>query len=160
MDLAEDVMIRFCASILIWLLFAGLIVLWFIDGRIKKEQVLHALYASFIAWVVAIALKHFFPTSRPYVLNGGETDVFIKPLNGSFPSEHMTWAFATAVTVFMHDRKIGWYFLGTALLIGIARVAANVHYPMDIAGGALIGTLAAVIVEKTHLFNMLPKSRK
>lgn len=160
MYLAEDLLVSFCASILIWLLFAGLVVLWFIDGRIKKEQVVHALFASLIGWLIAIVIKHFFPTVRPYLLNGGEVDVLIPPINGSFPSEHMTIAFASAVTVFMHDRKIGWYFLGTALLIGTARVFANVHYPVDIAGGAFVGTLAAVLVEKTHLFNLLPKTRK
>lgn len=155
MNLTEDVLIGFCASILIWFLFAGLIILWFIDGKIKKEQVIHALFASFIAWVIGVTLKHFFPTTRPYMTNGFETDVLIPPINGSFPSEHMTWAFAISVTVFMHDRRVGWYFLAIAIFIGIARVLANVHYPVDIIGGAFLGTLSAVLVEKIHLFNFL-----
>ena len=87
--------------------------------------------------------------------NGFETDVLIPPINGSFPSEHMTWAFAISVTVFMHDRRVGWYFLAIAIFIGIARVLANVHYPVDIIGGAFLGTLSAVLVEKIHLFNFL-----
>lgn len=151
----QEILVEFCASLLIWLLFAGLVILWFIDGKIKKEQVVHALFASFVAWTIAIVIKHFFPTVRPYLLNGGEVNVLILPVNGSFPSEHMTWAFAISVTVFMHDKKVGWYFLVAAILIGIARVIANVHYPIDIIGGAFIGTIAAVIVEKIHLFNFL-----
>ncbi len=158
-DIAEDIVIQFFASFLIWLLFAGLVVLWFIDGKIKKEQVIHALFASLVAWIAAIVIKHFFPTLRPFMLNGHDVDVFVVPTNGSFPSEHMTWAFAISVTVFLHDRKVGWYFLGAALAIGLARILANVHYPIDILGGAFIGTLAAVIVEKTHLFKLF-KAKK
>ena len=45
-------MITFFASYLIWIMLGGLFVLWFIDGKIKKEQALHALIAFFIVFVV------------------------------------------------------------------------------------------------------------
>lgn len=148
----EDLTVIFFATFFIYFLFIGLGVLWAIDGRIKKEQVVHALFACLIAWIIAAVVKHFFPTVRPFVLNGGEVDVFLRPTDGAFPSEHTVIAFALAVTVFMHDRKVGWWFLASALLIGVARVLANVHYPIDIVGGAFLGTIVAVIVEKLHFF--------
>ncbi|HKB88868.1 MAG TPA: phosphatase PAP2 family protein [Patescibacteria group bacterium] len=160
MDLAEDFLVRFLASFLIWFLFVGLIVLWFIDGKIKKEQVVHALFASLFAWLTAIVIKHFFPTLRPFMANGREIDVLFKPMNGSFPSEHTVIAFALSVTIFMHDKKVGWVFLVSALLIGAARVLANVHYPIDIIGGAFVGTIVAVIVEKLHFLELVNKFYK
>ena len=153
----EDISIEFFATFLIWFLYAGLIILWFIDGRIKKEQVIHALLAGLIAWTLAFLIKRFFPTVRPFVRNGGEVDVLFRPTDGAFPSEHTTLAFSIAITIFLHDRKIGWWYLGAALIIGIARVLANVHYPIDIIGGAFIGTLVAVIIEKLHLFRLFRK---
>ncbi|MCX6705059.1 MAG: phosphatase PAP2 family protein [Candidatus Woesebacteria bacterium] len=153
----EDITVEFFATFLIWFLYAGLVVLWFIDGRIKKEQVIHALLASLVAWLIALLIKHFFPTIRPFILNGGEVDVLFKPTDAAFPSAHTALAFSLAVTIFMHDRRVGWFFLIGALAIGIARVLANVHYPVDILGGALIGTLVAVVVEKVHLFKLLHK---
>jgi undecaprenyl-diphosphatase len=153
--MVEDITVEFFATFLIWFLFAGLIVLWFVDGRIKKEQVIHALLASLIAWIIVLLIKHFFPTIRPFIQNGGEVDVLFKPTDGAFPSAHTALAFGLAVTIFMHDRKIGWFFLIGALIVGVARVVANVHYPVDILGGALIGTLVAVVVEKVHLFKLL-----
>lgn len=153
----EDILIEFFASFFIYFLFAGLIVLWFIDGKIEKEQVIHALFAIFTAWIITALIKHFFPTLRPFVINGREIDVIIKPLDGAFPSGHTAESFALAVTIFMHDKKVGWWFLISALIIGVARVAANVHYPIDIVGGAFIGTMVAVVVEKTHLFKFLNK---
>lgn len=156
----DDVVIEFLATFLIWILYAGLVVLWFIDGKIKKEQVLHALVAGGIAWLIAFAIKRIFPTLRPYMINGGETDVVIPPSDGAFPSAHTALAFSLASTIFMHDKKVGFWYLGAALLIGTARVLANVHYPIDILGGAVIGTLIAIIVEKTHMFKLLPRNKK
>jgi undecaprenyl-diphosphatase len=153
----EDITIEFFATFFIYFLFAGLVVLWFIDGKIKKEQVFHALLACLYTVIIVSLIKYFFPTLRPFMVNGREVEVLFKPLDGAFPSGHTAQAFALAVTIFMHDRKVGWFFLIGALLIGIARVLANVHYPVDILGGALIGTLVAVVVEKFHLFKLLRK---
>lgn len=153
----NNIIIEFVASFFIWFLFAGLLILWFVDGRIKKEQVIHALLACSIAFLVANLIKHFYPTLRPFMINGGGVDVLFRPNDGAFPSEHTTAAFALAVTIFFHDKKIGSIYLLSALLIGISRILANVHYPIDIIGGALIGTLTAVVIEKTHLFRFLHK---
>lgn len=152
--------IEFFATFLIWFLYAGLIILWFIDGRIKKEQVIHALLAGFIAWVIVFLIKHFFPTVRPFVTDGKGVGVLFKPTDSSFPSAHTALAFGLAVTIFMHDRRVGWFYLIGALAIGIARVMANVHYPIDIVGGAFIGTLVAVVIERIHMFEILKPIKK
>ncbi|MFI5240865.1 MAG: phosphatase PAP2 family protein [Microgenomates group bacterium] len=150
-----NVLITFLASFLIYILFAGLFILWFIDGKIKKEQVIHALFACVGAWLIAALIKEVYPTVRPFLVNGSDILTMTIPKDGAFPSEHTTLAFALAVTVFMHDRRVGWIFLISAFLVGVARVLANVHYPIDIIGGALLGTLVAIVVEKTHLFQLL-----
>lgn len=155
----EDITVEFFATFFIYFLFAGLIALWFVDGKIKKEQVVHALLACMFTAIIVFLIKYFFPTLRPYMVNGSEVDVLIKPLDGAFPSGHTAQAFALAVTIFMHDRKIGWFYLVGAFVIGVARVLANVHYPVDILGGAFVGTLLAVVVEKVHFFELLRRLR-
>lgn len=153
----NNVLVTFFASFWIWFLFAGLFILWIIDGRIKKEQVIHALLACFTTWVLALIIKYFFPTFRPFLIDGGGVLTLTTPFGGSFPSEHTSIAFALSTTIFMHDRRVGWLFLVSAILIGGARVLANVHYPLDIFGGAFLGTLTAVIIEKVHLFKLLSR---
>jgi len=153
----EGILIEFFATFLIWVLYAGLVVLWFIDGKIRKEQVVHALVAGALAWLIAFAIKRLFPTLRPFILNGGEVDVLMVPTDSAFPSAHTALAFSLAVTIFMHDRKVGFWYLAAALMIGTTRVLANVHYPIDILGGAFIGTIIAVVIEKTHMFQLLPR---
>lgn len=156
----DDVVIMFFATFLIWILYAGLIILWFIDGKIRKEQVIHALLAGLIAWIIAFLIKKAFPTFRPFMINGRDIDVLFRPTDSAFPSEHTVLAFSLAITIFLHDKKVGLWYLIAAVLIGVSRVFANVHYPIDILGGALIGTLVAVVVEKVHLFGLLKKAKK
>ena len=56
--------VTFMASFLIWIMLGGLLVLWLIDGRIKKEQALHAFLSALIAWVIAEMLKNLIPSVR------------------------------------------------------------------------------------------------
>ncbi len=151
--------VEFLASFLIWFMFAGLLPLWFFDGKITKEQVLHALVASFTAWLIANILQNIIPTTRPFVVNGGPTFVWstISPHEGSFPSGHSALAFGLATSIWLHDRKVGWIYLILAILVGSGRVLANVHYPVDILGGALLGVFTAFIVERIHLFKLISR---
>lgn len=147
----QNFLVEFLASFLIYFLFFGLAILWVVDGKIKKEQVLHALFAAFVAYLITAIIKIIFPTLRPFRIDGLPPLTFTIPGDASFPSGHSAEAFAVAITVWLHDKKVGWVFLGIALVVALARVWANVHYPIDIAVGALIGALVAVAVEKIHL---------
>ena len=150
-------LIEFAASFFIWFMFAGLIVLWVIDGRIKKEQVIHALSSSLIALLVAALLKSVFHTARPFIVQGLTPLTLTVPSDAAFPSSHTAMAFALAITVWLHDRKVGWIYLIWALFVGIARILANVHYPIDIWGGAILGIITAFGLERAHLFNFVKR---
>jgi len=151
--------ITFLASFLIWLLFAGLAYLWIIDGRIKKEVALHAFLATLVAVGAAELLKILFPTARPFVTEHLSPLTLTIPHSGSFPSSHTAAAFALAFSVWRHNKKIGTAFLATALTIGIARIAAAVHWPLDILCGAIIGIVVSLAVERLHVFPLLKKHR-
>ncbi len=146
----NDTLITFLASFLIWLMFGGLLVLWIFDGRVKREQALHAFVAVLLSWVIAQMLKSLLPSTRPFLLNGKPALTFLVHANNSFPSGHSAVAFSLAVTVWLHNRKLGFFFLVAAFLVGIGRMFANVHYLLDIIVGGLLGSLVAVVVNKFH----------
>ena len=154
-----NILITFTASFLLWFMYAGIIVLWFINGKIKKEQAMHALIVSFIAWLIAEIIKQLFPTSRPFVADGHTPLTLTIPsvAGGSFPSGHTAAAFGLAFALWLHERKTGWFYLFLAAVIGVARVLAFVHYPVDILGGAFLGILTALTLSKIH-FNKLIKN--
>lgn len=81
---------------------------------------------------------------RPFEALGLKT--LFTETSASFPSGHATFFFALATAVYLYNRRWGWWFFAAALLISLARVAAGVHYPSDIFGGALVGIVVATLV--------------
>jgi undecaprenyl-diphosphatase len=150
-----SILITFLASFLIWLMFTGIAILWIIDGRIKKEQALHAFFACFLAWAITQMIKELFPSIRPFHTNGNAPLTLTIPLDSAFPSGHTAVAFAMATSLWAHDKKLGAVFMTLALLVGIGRVLGNVHYNFDIMGGIIVGVMTAVATEKLHLHKMV-----
>ena len=100
-----------------------------------------------MALLVAHLVTLAWDRPRPYVADPGDSHLFIaRSHDPSFPSDHTTAAFAIAVSIFLRSRRIGLLALAMALTLALARVAVGVHYPGDVAGGALIGTAAALLL--------------
>ncbi len=86
-------------------------------------------------------LKEIFHRPRPCI---ALTDI-ITPLgcNGtwSFPSNHAVNNFAAATFYYILFPKLKWALFISASLVSISRVYLGLHYPSDILGGAVIGTV-------------------
>jgi membrane-associated phospholipid phosphatase len=69
-------------------------------------------------------------------------------LNGSFTSSHATNHFAIATYLYITLRKLSPYwglaFLWAAL-ISYAQVYVGVHYPFDVFGGAVLGSILGLV---------------
>ncbi|MBQ9663296.1 MAG: phosphatase PAP2 family protein [Oscillospiraceae bacterium] len=64
----------------------------------------------------------------------------------SFPSGHTNAAFASMVPVFLlGDKKWSWLALLFAFLMGVSRIYLVVHFPSDVLGGIITGTIAGLI---------------
>jgi membrane-associated phospholipid phosphatase len=156
----KDWLITFLASFLVWVMFGGLLVLWIVDGRIKKEQALHALIAAAAAWIVAEIVKNLIPSIRPFQIYGYSPLTLTIPNGNSFPSSHAAAVFGMAFSVLFHEKKLGIIFTIGALLVGLGRILAHVHYAFDIFGGALIAFVVAMLLQKLHVGKLLSASRK
>ncbi len=96
-------------------------------------------------------ITHFYHVARPYVVLSSAHNI-IGPQVGeeyqSFPSGHAIFFFALAMAIFMHNRKLGWWFFAGATIMGVARVIGGIHWPSDILGGAVLGILTAWLTLK------------
>ncbi len=61
------------------------------------------------------------------------------PTDPSFPSGHAAGSFAFATFILVTHRRAGMGLAVLATLVAISRVALGVHYPSDVAVGALLG---------------------
>jgi undecaprenyl-diphosphatase len=136
--------ILFCAEALIFIAGAYAVLHVYFKHE-KKHHVRHivmVLGTAALAWVVAHFLKDYIQHPRPM-----DVVTLLKPDDiYSFPSGHASFMFALAFTMYYLDKKAGKILLALALLTGIARVLAGVHFWYDILGGALIGYLISWIV--------------
>lgn len=138
-------------------MFAGLFFLWFFDGRIKWQHVSNALLVSFTAWTITQFIKLLFPTLRPYELNHLPPMTLTVPGDSAFPSSHTAVAFGLATSVFRNHKKAGVIFILSAGAVGVGRVLGNVHYAIDIVGGAGVGIVAALILRRVSLEKLLKR---
>jgi len=103
-------------------------------------------------------LKHLFAAERPcHALEG------VRLLQGcganSFPSNHSANTAAFAVYTFLFYRKAGWYLWLIPLLVGISRIYVGVHFPLDVLGGWIFGSLVAVLGYYVHIKYVHPEDR-
>lgn len=130
---------------ILWLLY-----LWF-RNRELREEVLGVATNIVIAMGVnlLITLGYFHP--RPFMVQPVHLLIRHAP-ETSFPSDHATFMFACALPLLLcaRLRSSGMIFTLLALIGGLARVFCGVHYPMDIAGSAMVA-LATTLLTRLPL---------
>ncbi|MFD4536703.1 phosphatase PAP2 family protein [Kitasatospora sp. NPDC058397] len=101
-----------------------------------------------VAYGVNSVLKGMVEEVRPCAQIPGSISLETCPGAGdwSFPSNHTVIAFAAATALWFADRRLGWIAGIFAVLMGASRVWVGVHYPHDVAVGALVGLLVAVVL--------------
>jgi undecaprenyl-diphosphatase len=120
--------------------------------RADTRRVLEAFAMALGAWIIGIIGKAIFASPRPFESLAAAHKLLIYGSNDSFPSGHATFYFALGAALFAHDKKLGAVAMIVAILIGLARVAAGIHWPVDILVGAVLGITIALIANglKTH----------
>ena len=117
-------------------------------------------YAGLIAWAVSTIVvqlgKELWNRPRP-VLVLHDVRMVCDPLfSNSFPSGHTSAAFAVAVACSMFIPRLAFILIPLAIAVGISRVYVGAHFPLDVAFGAVLGTiigLAAARIVRTHRSN-------
>jgi membrane-associated phospholipid phosphatase len=126
--------------------------LWFLDrpGQWYRWKIacLSALTSAGLGLLMSEAVSRLWDRPRPYVAHPQETLLLVPPSREpSFPSDHAVAAFAIAFSVaLLGGRRAGALFLAGASLVAITRVFIGLHYPGDVAGGAVLGLAAALVV--------------
>jgi undecaprenyl-diphosphatase len=121
------------------------------------KALLCAAIVGTLSGVINTQVKHIVHRDRPVVYfadhtvvssaSGGTVHVVGETLRrNSFPSGHANTAFTAATILALYFG--GYFFYGclAAFLIALSRVYVGAHFPLDIAAGAVMGSLTAVLI--------------
>lgn len=117
--------------------------------------------------ILSSSLKFSFDTLRPlsfladkhikwHLVEGLQINIHL-----SFPSGHTTTAFAifTMLTLFYRNKNWSILFLTLAWLAGYSRCYLFQHFPEDVLGGSVVGTLSSLLIY-IWISNMLGNNPK
>lgn len=112
--------------------------MWLSGDPKRQAAVLRAVVAVFLSGMILEISNALYVRPRPF------TDyevnlLFYHPSDSSFPSNAATITWAIAASLWTGDPRMGAIGIGLAAGISLARVYGGVHYPLDVAAGALLG---------------------
>ncbi|HUC95790.1 MAG TPA: phosphatase PAP2 family protein [Candidatus Saccharimonadia bacterium] len=136
--------IVFCASYLYLFVIIGIVIAWLKTTKnLKVQFIISTIIACAIAFIFSRIASKLYYDPRPFITE------HVKPLiahqtDNGFPSDHaLLTGTLTAITYF-YSKKVALGMLVLTVIIGIARVLAKVHSPLDIGAGWLFGVVGAV----------------
>lgn len=143
---------------LIWIVLAAVLIA---IPRTRKSGIIVAAALLIEVALCSGILKNVFRRVRPFDVNTAVQILITKPRDFSFPSGHTAASFAAAAALyFAGERKLFIPALVIACLIAFSRMYLYVHYPTDILGGLIIGTLSAYAAYKCQKFLALSQKNK
>lgn len=128
---------------------AGLLVGGIISNdKQMRQNSLYIASSTALSFGLTFLIKHIVKRPRPFVQNINIVPVY-RAGSTSFPSGHTSSSFATVTALSRAYPK--WYVIAPAFLwagsVSYSRMYLGVHYPTDVAAGAVIGTGSAFVLQ-------------
>ncbi len=141
-----DQIITFCAMWLPWLTAVTVIISVLVSSARERRptRAKFIILVPIIAWLLSQLLKAIIHSPRPS-LTLDTVEPLFKTAGNAFPSSHATIFFALAFALYPFHPRAATLVSISAIAISLARVAAGVHWPIDILGGFILAGLVALI---------------
>lgn len=123
----------------------ALIALWLTWKPQNQRGAFLAGTSALIALGLGQIVGHALPRPRPYLAHPVNL-LISRSVDTSFPSDHATLGFAVAVMVWQYNRRVGTALLFLALVLAFSRVFVGAHYPSDVLGGGVLGTVTSLAI--------------
>ena len=124
------------------------------NDRQMRENALYVGSSTVITMGATLLLKQLIKRRRPFVQNLKIVAVYTAG-STSFPSGHASSSFATATALSSAYPK--WYVIAPAMLwagsVSYSRMYLGVHYPTDVAAGAILGSGTALLLQPLKRLN-------
>ena len=132
---------------IIWII---LTVLLLIIPKTRKTGVIMMAALLVDVLLCNVFIKNLVARTRPFDVNTAVQLLVAKPRDYSFPSGHTAASFASVMALYLAGEKKMWKAaLVLAVLIALSRLYLYVHYPTDIIGGVVFGSLSGYLGYKS-----------
>jgi undecaprenyl-diphosphatase len=142
----------FIAEYMVIFLALAVITFWF--TRLKQNRIM--IICGSITFVIGEILGKLagkiHANNQPFAELSNVNQLIEKAVDNSFPSDHTILFFSFCMTFCLFRGGIGFIWIPLAFLVGVSRIWVGVHYPADIAVGAIISIISAIMV-----FRIVPK---
>ncbi|HWZ65566.1 MAG TPA: phosphatase PAP2 family protein [Patescibacteria group bacterium] len=140
-----DSIIIFCAQYLY-------LIIGFIAGiywlTLPKKQKLRMVLFGIIAMATAFAMAKFagmfYFDPRPFVTQN-IAPLFPHVADNGFPSDHTLLTATIAVIIYSASKKLGLVLMAMAIIVGLSRILAHVHSPIDIVGSLAFAVASGLL---------------
>ncbi len=122
---------------------------YFRNPNERKRMLGVGIITFIVAGIFLILAGEVYYNPRPFVENNTIPLIPHSPDNG-FPSNHALLAATISAILFLFSKKLSVYGWILTVLIGGARVYAQVHHTVDILGSVFIAILATIIAFFTY----------
>lgn len=117
------------------------LIYWNTDSKLGFRLMLVLFFTDFLG----TACKNLFRQPRPYWM--GDVEGLAEETSYGFVSTHASNSFAVWGLLALHFRKRWLWALSAfmVLMIGISRLYLGVHFPQDVIGGWILGSLVLLV---------------
>lgn len=143
-----------------WAIFIGpaaLVLLWVLGDAQDRRAAVGACLSALLALAVASAISSAYFHPRPF-MDGLARNYLHHVADSSFPSDHATVLFALAWSLLLTPptwlKRLWLALLVIACAVGWSRIYLGAHYPLDIAGAAMLGLAAAYALNQPLLIRL------
>ena len=142
-DVVVPLITRLGDAGIIWII---LTVLLLIIPKTRKTGVIMMAALLVDVLLCNVFIKNLVARTRPFDVNTAVQLLVAKPRDYSFPSGHTAASFASVTALYLVGEKKMWKAaLVLAVLIALSRLYLYVHYPTDIIGGVVFGSLSGYL---------------
>ena len=117
------------------------------SARNKAMVIISLISAVISRGLVTTLIRIIYPHPRPFAVLA-DVKQLIPESGSSFPSGHAAFFFALSAVVYVYNKKLGVIFIVISAVMGLARIFTGVHWPLDIAGGILVGLATGLSVNR------------